>query len=103
MKIANDPLPSITGKIISELFKQLIVPPSTATERLFPVYRALATPSSLLALVGAVIQGVTLVLLSLPTFVVVAVFLLILFEVQTELLALGLAMVELLAVMLTEV
>ena len=44
-----------------------------------------------------------MVLLSLPTSVVVAVFLLILFEVQTELLALGLAMVELLTVMLTEV
>ncbi len=99
MKIANDPLPLITGKLISELFEQLTVSPSTATDRLFPLYRALAIPSNPLALVKAVTQGLTLVWLGLPIFVVVAVELSTLVEVRTGFLALGLAMVgiELLA------
>ena len=49
----------------------------------------------------AVTQGLTLVLLGLPTFVVVAVELSTVVEVQTELLALGLVVVELLFVMPT--
>ena len=49
----------------------------------------------------AVTQGLTLVLLGLPTFVVVAVELSSLFELETWLLALGLVMVESLAVMPT--
>ena len=48
---------------------------------------------------GVVTQGLTFVLPGLPTFLSVAVFLLILFEVQTGLLALGSVMVAPLVVM----